>query len=58
MPTRCRGIQPTKRSVLLVTTEHSHGSCENALLPETQQQFDNIKQEQRSDSDHRVSRNW
>ena len=37
--------------VLSVTTEHLNDSCENTLPPETQRQFDDIKQEQRSDPD-------
>ena len=47
----CQVIQPTETTVISVTTEHSNNSCENTLPPETQQQFDDIKQEQQSDSD-------
>ena len=38
-------------TVLSVTTEHLKDLCENTLPPEAQRQFDDIKQEQRSDPD-------
>ena len=38
-------------TVCSVIAEHLEDSCENTLPPETQQQFANIKQEQRSDPD-------
>lgn len=39
-------IHESETTVLSVTTEHSDDSCENTLPPETQRQFDDIKQEQ------------
>ena len=44
-------IHESETTVLSVTTGHSDDSCENTLPLETQQQFDDIKQEQWSDSD-------
>ena len=38
-------------SAITVTAEHISDSCKNGLPPETQQQFDDIKREQRTDHD-------
>ena len=52
MPTRCQGIHLVNlKPVLSVVTEQSSDSCDDTLTPDIQRQFDDIKQEQRSDSD-------